>query len=97
MISSSLPNLKYFLDEAPSDNDDENEENIRGSQMGEQSLANLELGNTENKGNLNSTSNEDQSASKEAKPKRKVAKQPLLNADRVLGKRGIREVNPINI
>ena len=63
--------------------------------MGEQSLANLELGNTENRGNLNSTSNEDQSASKEAKPKRKVAKQPLLNADRVLGKRGIRELEKV--
>ena len=61
--------------------------------MRETSLANLELG--DRSGNLNSTTNDDQSTNKEVKPKRKVAKQPLLNADRVLGKRGIRELEKI--
>ena len=86
-------NKIYIKDEAPSDNDDENEGNMRGSQMRETSLANLELG--DRSGNLNSTTNDDQSANKEVKPKRKIAKQPLLNADRVLGKRGIRELEKI--
>ena len=81
-----------FTDEALSDND-ENEmiANIGASEMGETSLANLELGNSK----LNSTTNDEQSTSKDVKPKRKVTKQPLLNADRVLGKRGIRELEKI--
>ena len=66
---------------------------MNGSQMRETSLANLELG--DRSGNLNSTTNDEQSAKKEVKPKRNIAKQPLLNADRVLGKRGIRELEKI--
>ena len=64
---------------------------MRDSQTGETSLANLELGNNE----LNSTAKDDSSTNKEVKPKRKITKQPLLNADRVLGKRGIRELEKV--
>ena len=64
---------------------------MRGIQTGETSLANLELGNNE----LNSTAKDDSTTNKEVKPKRKITKQPLLNADRVLGKRGIRELEKI--
>ena len=54
--------------------------------------ANLELGERSRGGEDGSNVNEDggTSSAKEIKPKRKIEKQPLLNADRVLGKRGVR-------
>ena len=82
-----------YLDDPPSDigeEDDAIELGVRSAQ--ETSAANLELGDGDRGGNLNSTTNDDTGTSmnKEVKPKRKIAKQPLLNADRILGKRGIR-------
>ena len=50
--------------------------------------ANLELGDGDKEGDANATS--DATKAKIIKPKRNIAKQPLLNADRILGKRGIR-------
>ena len=85
--------FRFVLDDPPSDIGEEDDElEMRGSSARETSLANLELGDGDRSGNLNSTTNDDTgtSTSKEIKPKRKIAKQPLLNADRILGKRGIR-------
>ena len=55
-------------------------------------MAKLELGDSGKGGDPNSMLNDDTTASgaKEIKPKRKISKQPLLNVDRILGKRGIR-------
>ena len=50
--------------------------------------ANLELGDGDKEGDANA--NGDAAKAKIIKPKRNIAKQPLLNADRILGKRGIR-------
>ena len=83
--------MGIFVAHAAGASDDEMDPNIRAIEMGETSLANLELGNSK----LNSTTNNEQSGAKDVKPKRKVTKQPLLNADRVLGKRGIRELEKI--
>ena len=60
-----------------------------GNPTGEISGANLELGDG---GILNSTTKDEAGTSeaKVIKPKRKITKHPLLNVDRVLGKRGIR-------
>ena len=56
------------------------------------SVANLELGDGDKGGDPSVMVNGEtgESSGKEIKPKRKIAKQPLLNADRILGKRGIR-------
>ena len=80
----------FFIDDNPSEID---EAESRGSPTRELSAANLELlGDNDQAGNLNSTTHDDVGAStnKIIKPKRNIAKQPLLNADRILGKRGIR-------
>ena len=79
----------FFIDDNPSEID---EVESRGSPTRELSAANLELGDNDQAGNLNSTTHDDVGAStnKIIKPKRNIAKQPLLNADRILGKRGIR-------
>ena len=84
--------FRLFSDDPPSDIGEDDELEMRGRSAQETSLANLELGDGDRGGNLNSTTNDDTgtSTSKVVKPKRTIAKQPLLNADRILGKRGIR-------
>ena len=71
-------------DENPSDI----EEGVNENDNREVSGANLELGDGDKEGDANA--NGDAAKAKLIKPKRNIAKQPLLNADRILGKRGIR-------
>ena len=75
-----------WKDENPSDIDEGAYEN--DNRDTEVSGANLELGDGDKEGDANATS--DATKAKIIKPKRNIAKQPLLNADRILGKRGIR-------
>lgn len=83
-----------FIDDDPADISDEDEPETTNNPTNEISMANLELGDGDKTGELSSTVNQDTgtSSAKDVKPKRKIAKQPLLNADRILGKRGIRVI-----
>ena len=76
--------LIIWKDENPSDIEEGAYENDNREVSG----ANLELGDGDKEGDANATS--DATKAKIIKPKRNIAKQPLLNADRILGKRGIR-------